>query len=465
MIWDRFSFYFSLMYYLGWVFLFLGLVLSASLLGLLFRVPVLVPPEFAFLFGAATFVILLEYYKKIFDYLYSGAAAGIAVVVAFFLLFLCHLLSLRNIIAVFSQKIFLKKSLLLSIVRRISKGRKLGLKQFYLLLTALLFALFSAYYLVLLTMMIFRRCPMWLVLLLSFGFFFFYAALLLSGKHSLTEDTEKILHVIKESAAGQFPKINPLPASSVLYECGEDVLRLGKLTEEGIEKGIAGEKLKVELITNVSHDLRTPLTSVIGYAEALEKEELPEKAKEISGKLLYKARYLNELVRDLFDLSKTASGAVKFEKDEVDLNRLLLQTAAEMQDRIEASGFTIVKRLSTCSMAAVTDGTRLHRVVQNLIDNALKYALPGTRIFLSTAREGEKLTLSVLNTASYALDPDIDLTERFTRGDSSRTGEGSGLGLAIAKTYMEAAGGSFDIRIRGDQFEAVLSLPAMEEEK
>jgi len=286
------------------------------------------------------------------------------------------------------------------------------------------------------------------------------------SERSAAEDMERIAHAIRESSQGHFPEINPVHDNSPLYTTGEALMALGQLTEDGIRRGIAGEKLKVELITNVSHDLRTPLTSIIGYGEQLERAELPEDAAETARKLTRKAKYLSEMVNDLFDLSKTASGAIRLETCELDVHRLVEQTVGEMDDRITSSGSVLVTDLAATQTHVIADGMRLHRVVQNLIDNALKYSLAGTRIFLSSVnREGE-VVLSILNTAAYPLtriDSPETLTERFRRGDESRTGEGSGLGLAIAKTYTEAAGGRFDIVIRGDTFEAIVTLPVAED--
>ena len=142
------------------------------------------------------------------------------------------------------------------------------------------------------------------------------------------------------------------------------------------------------------------------------------------------------------------------------MHKLIEQTLGEMNDRIEQSGFTIKLSLSADNSMVKTDGMRLHRVMENLIGNALKYSLKDTRIFISSRNEVDNILVSVLNTASYDMDfGNMDLTERFSRGDDSRTGEGSGLGLAIAKTYTEALGGRFDINIKGDQFEAVVTLP------
>lgn len=290
---------------------------------------------------------------------------------------------------------------------------------------------------------------------------------MLVGKQSTSADIERIADAIHACAKGDFPSENPVSLTSPLFETGEALVTLGALTEDGIQRGIAGERLKVELITNVSHDLRTPLTSIVGYGEQLEQRtDLPADAAQTVGQLTRKAKYLCEMVNDLFDISKTASGAATMQTSRLDLHRLIEQTLGEMEDRIKLSDLATVTQLYATRTTVMADGVRLHRVLQNLIDNALKYSLHGTRIFLTTDDGDGCIRVSVLNTSAYPLDAVQDLsalTERFRRGDESRSGEGSGLGLAIVKTYTEAIGGRFDIAVRGDTFEATLTLPITDE--
>ena len=229
---------------------------------------------------------------------------------------------------------------------------------------------------------------------------------------------------------------------------------------DAVERAVASEKLKVELITNVSHDLRTPMTSIVGYGEILEGMELSDEADECVRKLNHKSRYLLSMLEDVFDMSKTATGNAALNMEELNLVMLLNQTIAECDDRLEKSGRKVCMDIDSDSVRVRTDGSRMHRVFSNLLDNAVKYSLDGTRIFVTLKTYDDRVSVEIMNTSSYEMNFTPErITQRFVRGDSERTGEGSGIGLAIAKTYTEGVGGSFDIKLKGDSFSAVVTLP------
>lgn len=229
---------------------------------------------------------------------------------------------------------------------------------------------------------------------------------------------------------------------------------------EAIEKGIASERLKVELITNVSHDLRTPMTSIVGYGEMLERMELSEEARECVQRLNHKSKYLLSMLEDVFDMSKTSTGNAVISRSDIDLVMLIKQTLAESEDRLEKIGGRLCVNMDSDSVIINTDGSRMHRVFSNLIDNAIKYSLNGTRIFVNLRTYDERVVVEIMNTSAYEMNFTPDrITERFVRGNSERTGEGSGIGLAIAKTYTEGLGGSFEIELKGDLFNAIVTLP------
>ena len=229
---------------------------------------------------------------------------------------------------------------------------------------------------------------------------------------------------------------------------------------KAVERAVASEKLKVELITNVSHDLRTPMTSIVGYGEMLEGMELSDEADECVRKLNHKSRYLLSMLEDVFDMSKTATGNAALNMEELDLVMLLNQTIAECDDRLGKSGRKLCMDIDSDSVLVRTDGSRMHRVFSNLLDNAVKYSLDGTRIFVTLKTYDDRVSVEIMNTSSYEMNFTPErITQRFVRGDSERTGEGSGIGLAIAKTYTEGVGGSFDIKLKGDSFSAVVTLP------
>lgn len=230
--------------------------------------------------------------------------------------------------------------------------------------------------------------------------------------------------------------------------------------EEAVHTAVTSERFKVELISNVSHDLRTPLTSILGYGELLEKENLSPTGEEQLKRLNQKAGYMLELVESLFELTKVSSGAAECKKEEIDLIRLLEQTIGLLNDQLTATGLKVRRQYEMPSLPVTTDGSRLHQVFANLLGNAIKYALPGTRIYLEVKLQERSCIVRMVNTASYEMDFQSDeILRRFVRGDKARSTQGSGLGLAIAQTYTESVGGQFQVVIDGDQFHAIVKLP------
>ena len=259
-----------------------------------------------------------------------------------------------------------------------------------------------------------------------------------------------------------------------------------EIEKKSLEKVSRSDQLRVDLITNVSHDLKTPLTSMVGYLELIKKEELSEMVRDYVEVISARAEKLGEMINSLFNLAKASSGNVEFHKENFELNRLLEQIFADMQDRIIESGLTFVKQYTKESTALFSDNTYYYRICQNLIENTLKYAAKGTRVFVKTRivgaqgetaenpqaateitsetekdRTGEmtkrKICVEITNTSAYPMNFEADeIVERFARGDKNRSSEGNGLGLAIVSTYAKALGGEFDIKIDCDQFKACL---------
>lgn len=232
--------------------------------------------------------------------------------------------------------------------------------------------------------------------------------------------------------------------------------------EEAIKTAVTSERFRVELISNVSHDLRTPLTSILGYGELLEKENLSSEGKEQLSRLNQKAGYMRDLVESLFELTKVSSGASESKTDKIDLIRLLEQTIGLFDDQLNAAGLAVKRHYAANSVYLVTDGARMHQVFANLLTNAIKYAMPGTRIHLDVTEQEDGIRVRMVNTASYEMDftPE-EIVQRFARGDKARSTKGSGLGLAIAQTYTESVGGQFHVAIDSDQFSAVVELPKL----
>lgn len=240
----------------------------------------------------------------------------------------------------------------------------------------------------------------------------------------------------------------------------EQLLDIQTQHEEAVRAAVTSERFKVELISNVSHDLRTPLTSILGYSELLKKENLSEEGREQLQRLHLKAGYMSDLVESLFELTKVSSGVMESNKERIDLIRLLEQTIGLFDDQLLAAGLTVRRNYEKDGIPVVTDGARMHQVFANLLGNAIKYALPGTRIYLEVREEEERVRVRMVNTASYEMDFKADeILQRFARGDKARSTQGSGLGLAIAQTYTQSVGGTFHIAVDGDQFSAVVELP------
>ncbi|MCI8509476.1 MAG: HAMP domain-containing histidine kinase [Lachnospiraceae bacterium] len=240
-----------------------------------------------------------------------------------------------------------------------------------------------------------------------------------------------------------------------------------EIEKKSLEKVSRSDQLRVDLITNVSHDLKTPLTSMVGYIELMKKEDLNDITRDYLEVISDKAGKLKEMIESLFSLAKASSGNIELHIESVGLNRLIEQIFADMEDRVKASDLQFVTQLTEEDTDMMTDNMYLYRICQNLIENALKYSAKGTRVFIKTyIEEKEKLCLEITNTAGYFMDFNKeDIVERFARADQARTSEGNGLGLAIVSTYTSALGGEFNLFIDCDQFKAKLVFPKNTKEK
>ena len=210
--------------------------------------------------------------------------------------------------------------------------------------------------------------------------------------------------------------------------------------QQAVEEKMKSERLKTQLITNVSHDIKTPLTSIVNYVDLLKKEEMPSNAaREYLAVLDRQSQRLRKLTEDLVEASKASTGNIPVSLAPTDLNVLLSQVCGEYQQRLEKQVLEPVLSLCEPGAAAMADGRLLWRVLDNLMSNICKYAMPGTRVYLTTEKEGDTARMVVKNISRYPLNISADeLTERFVRGDSSRSTEGSGLGLSIAKENLPA---------------------------
>lgn len=237
-----------------------------------------------------------------------------------------------------------------------------------------------------------------------------------------------------------------------------------EIERKSMEKVSRSDQLRVDLITNVSHDLKTPLTSMVGYIELIKKEELNDEVRDYIEVISGRADKLKEMINSLFNLAKASSGNVELNLEKFEVNRLIEQIFADMDDRIQESGLEFVMRLAKENTELVSDNSYFYRICQNLIENALKYSAKGTRAFVKTSVNSGNIYIEITNTSGYPMDfTKEDIVERFARGDKARSGDGNGLGLAIVSTYAKALGGEFDIRIDCDQFKACLTFPISKE--
>lgn len=244
-------------------------------------------------------------------------------------------------------------------------------------------------------------------------------------------------------------------------QLAEAVNSIGAGIKAAVETSMKDERLKADLITNVSHDIKTPLTSIINYVDLLKREKIEEEpVKGYIEVLENKSQRLKQLTDDLLEASKISSGNIVLNLEDIDLTELLKQAMGEFSEKFEEKNLTVMESFSGKVVHIEADSRRIWRVIENLLNNVCKYALPGTRVYLDMEIEQQKVTLSIKNISAQPLNiPAEELTERFIRGDVSRSTEGSGLGLSIAKNLTELQNGKFDIYLDGDLFKVTLTFP------
>ncbi len=245
----------------------------------------------------------------------------------------------------------------------------------------------------------------------------------------------------------------------------EDIANIQDGLKKAVEEAVKGERMKTELITNVSHDLKTPLTSIITYVDLLRQQKLEnETANEYVEVLHVKSYRLKQLIEDLIEASKVSSGNVTVEKMRVDYRQLTMQAIGEMEEKIQEAGLEF-KLHSEQGVFVDADGRHTWRILENIISNAVKYSMKNSRVYIDISKTETHGVLVMKNMSATPIDFDEDhLIERFVRGDSSRTTEGSGLGLSIAQSLAEVQGGTFQVRIDGDLFKCIVKLPLWKEE-
>ncbi|NRT74329.1 sensor histidine kinase [Clostridium beijerinckii] len=289
--------------------------------------------------------------------------------------------------------------------------------------------------------------------LLGMIFLIINTALLIINVQKIKAATDNILN-------GNYKNEIKIRGSFLLKELANNITNIEAGLDKAIDKAVKSERMKGELITNVSHDLKTPLTSIINYVDLLDKGNVSEeKKKEYLSILKERSSRLKILIEDLFEASKAASGTLELNMEELDPIALIRQTLGEFEDTIIISNLKFIKRIPDAKLYIYADGKKTFRVFQNLVSNIIKYSLRGTRVYIDVEDVGKYVSITFKNISQYPLKfTETEILERFKRGDASRTTEGSGLGLAIAKNLVELQNGIFELKFDGDLFKAKVLL-------
>ena len=307
-----------------------------------------------------------------------------------------------------------------------------------------------------------------LILALFSMFWVFGVFLLIGYSVFLYLFLKKYIHIIQEKYGYMMEAVRSVAAGNLQTEfAGDwgifDPLK-GELSEiqtgfsKAVEEEVASQRMRTELITNVSHDLKTPLTAIITYISLLQEEHITaDQQKEYLEVLERKSLRLKVLIEDLFELSKANSGSVTVQQERMDVCHLLKQVYLEYEDKAESADLTFRFELPEQKLFLLLDGEKTYRIFDNLYANIIKYAMPHTRVYVSANLQGANVVIEMKNISGTELNVSPDrLTERFVRGDSARSSEGSGLGLAIAKTLVELQNGRMEISVDGDLFKVTL---------
>lgn len=274
-----------------------------------------------------------------------------------------------------------------------------------------------------------------------------------------SSERQSVLEGLKQIGSGDMDyKVSTVNLNGDNLKLAETVNNLGEGLQAAVNEKMKSERLKADLITNVSHDIKTPLTSIINYVDLLKRENLQEpRIKGYIDILDAKSQRLKQLTEDLVEASKVSSGNIRLEFITLNINELVQQMNGEFDERFHGRDLAIVTKLSGESLCISADGRRMWRVLENLYVNVVKYAMPGTRVYIETGRLNGKVFFTMKNVSENPLNIEAkELTERFIRGDVSRSSEGSGLGLSIAQNLTRLQHGSFDIYLDGDLFKVTL---------
>jgi len=385
------------------------------------------------------------------------------------LVYLCILFAVFSLIRQYKGRILWKNSALnhflhnaAEFLRTVSYSRRSALSfAFYLLGNVVLI---SAVVIVILTehTLVFRFIALALVAVLII-----FNAFLYRTKYSRQSQMDDISDAIKTIAAGDTDyQLDLSSFSGKEADMANSVNHIGQGLQTALDDRVRSERMKADLITNVSHDIKTPLTSIINYVDLIKREH-PEdpKIQEYLSVLDQKSQHLKTLTEDLVEASKASTGNIILDKSDIDFVELVEQTNGEFEEKFSSRGLDLLAELPGEPILIRADGQHLWRVLENLYSNACKYAAEKSRVYVNMVKKDDRVSFTIKNVSEHELNisPE-ELTERFVRGDSSRTTEGSGLGLSIAKSLTELMGGTFDLSIDGDLFKATVSFSVLQDE-
>ncbi len=284
--------------------------------------------------------------------------------------------------------------------------------------------------------------------------------MIIKKKYSIiNKDYKKLLNITKDIANGNL-NTNLEEDLGTFNLLKNEIGNIQIGFKKAVDEEVKSQKMKTELISNVSHDLKTPLTSIITYVDLLKDENLSdEKRKLYIDTLDRKSERLRVLIDDLFEVSKANSGNVSLNIVDVDIVSLMKQTLLEVEDKMKSSNLTLRNNFPDEKVILKLDSQRMFRVFEHLLINITKYAMPNSRVYIDIIDKTNKVEISFKNMTAEEITFNVnELVERFVRGDKARNTEGSGLGLAIAKSFVELQGGSIDVSIDGDLFKVVIVL-------
>ena len=300
-------------------------------------------------------------------------------------------------------------------------------------------------------------------------FEFFIGALMLAMLYGvwilikINADTKTLLTAAEKLANGELDYRISEEALNRLhgpfYEHAKNLNLISEGMKKAIENELKSERMKAELITNVSHDIKTPLTSIINYVDLLSKPHEEEKTEEYIDVLQRQSQRLKRLTEDVVEASKASSGNIQVHMDVVFIKEIIEQASAEYEERLKEKNLLLITKIPEEKIEVDADGRLLWRVLRNVFSNVSKYSMDGSRVYIDVVEDGENIITTIKNTSKNQLNISEDeLMQRFVRGDSSRHTEGSGLGLNIAKSLMDLMQGSFEIQIDGDLFKSIITV-------